>query len=93
MTDGPARVRRDFPERRKLGTPPRRCQTAPACPTFDRHFVLGNSPDTGPRVQGRNKGGRYGYPWLHLRASAAFAIYSVDKEDIALLTFPVEELK
>lgn len=61
--------------------------------TFDRHFVLGNSPDTGPRVKGRNKGGRYGYPWLHLRGDTAFVIYSVAKEDIALLTFPVGRLK
>jgi hypothetical protein len=60
---------------------------------FDRHWILGDAPDTGPREPGRHKGGRYGYPWLHVAADTVHAIYSVHKEDIAHLRFPLARLE
>lgn len=51
---------------------------------FDRHFVLGDEPDTPPRLEGHHKGGRYGYPSYHILGDTLLVIYSISKEDIAV---------
>ncbi len=60
---------------------------------FDRHFVLGDEPNSPPRIPGMHKGGRYGYPYFHVMGEWCFAIYSVAKEDIGICRFPLSELE
>lgn len=60
--------------------------------TFDRHFVLGEEPESEPRMPGLYKHGRYGYPYLHIVGDLAFVIYSINKEDIAVGRFDVTHL-
>ncbi len=60
---------------------------------FDRHYVLGDAPHAGPRIPGRHKGGRYGYPFLHVAGETAWAVYSIEKEDIAVCRFPLSALR
>ena len=59
---------------------------------FDRHFILGDEVNRPPKQRGLGKGGRYGYPYLHLMGQDAFAIYSVAKEDIAVARFNLTDL-
>ena len=59
---------------------------------FDRHFTVGDEPERPPRMPGRGKRGRYGYPYLHVMDGAAFVAYSVAKEDIAVARFPLADL-
>jgi hypothetical protein len=49
---------------------------------FDRHYVLGESHKPTPRLEGRNKGGAYGYPSLDIGHDSLYIIYSTGKEDI-----------
>ena len=56
---------------------------------FDRHYVLGDAGSTGPRLPGHHKGGRYGYPVLHLDEDS---VYSVEKEDVAVCRFRPRDL-
>ena len=44
------------------------------------------------RAKGLGKGGRYGYPYLHLMDDDAFVIYSVGKEDIGIARFKLSDL-
>jgi hypothetical protein len=60
--------------------------------TFDRHFILGERPWTGPRFEGLHKGGYYGYPWLHVEGNRAWAIYSACKEDVAVVAFDLAQI-
>ncbi len=60
---------------------------------FDRHFIVGDEPNAPPRMPGMHKGGRYGYPYLHVMGEWCFAIYSVAKEDIAICRFALSELE
>lgn len=77
---------------------PNRCRTPLVLATsrdgvnFDRHYVLGDEPCVGPRLQGVHKGGRYGYPSYHCCGDTMFVIYSIEKEDIVVCRFPLEEL-
>lgn len=59
---------------------------------FDRHYILGDEPSDPPRMPGIYKIGRYGYPHMEIMDQAAFVIYSVSKEDIALCRFSLSEL-
>ena len=59
---------------------------------FDRHFTVGDEPERPPRMPGRGKRGRYGYPYLHVMDDTAFVAYSVAKEDIAVARFPLADL-
>jgi len=59
---------------------------------FDRHYIIGNEPDRGPRVPGFGKSGRYGYPYLHVAGAYGFVIYSVAKEDIGIGRFKLADL-
>jgi hypothetical protein len=59
---------------------------------FDQHFIIGSEPSKGMRIDGYLKGGRYGYPWLHVDGEEAYVIYSVEKEDIAVGAFNLEKL-
>ncbi len=60
---------------------------------FDRHFVLGNEPDRPPRATGIQKFGRYGYPSWHIMGDTLFVIFSIAKEDIALIRVPLDALR
>ncbi len=44
-------------------------------------------------MPGRHKGGRYGYPFLHVAGETAWAVYSIEKEDIAVCRFPLSALR
>jgi hypothetical protein len=59
---------------------------------FDRHFILGDKPASKPRMPGSHKGGRYGYPYMHIMDDQAFVIYSVNKEDVWMCRFDLNEL-
>jgi hypothetical protein len=59
---------------------------------FDRHFILGDEPASKPRMPGSHKGGRYGYPHMHIMGDQAFVIYSVNKEDVWVCRFDLNEL-
>ena len=56
------------------------------------HFIVGDEPNRPPRAKGLGKGGRYGYPYLHLMDDDAFVIYSVGKEDIGIARFKLQDL-
>ena len=60
---------------------------------FDRHYVLGNESDRPPRAVGIQKFGRYGYPSWHIMDDMLFVIYSIAKEDIALVRVPLGALR
>ena len=59
---------------------------------FGRHYVLGNEPDRPPRAVGIQKFGRYGYPSWHIMDDMLLVIYSVAKEDIAIIRVPLDAL-
>jgi hypothetical protein len=61
--------------------------------TFDRHFILGDEPSQEPRIPGKAKGGRYGYPYLHVMGDEAFVIYTVEKDDVAVGRFPLSAIR
>jgi hypothetical protein len=60
---------------------------------FDKHFILGDDAWRPMRFPGLNKGGRYGYPWLHVDGEFGYMIYSVEKEDIGVGRFRVDDLQ
>jgi hypothetical protein len=60
---------------------------------FDRHFILGDDSWRPMRFPGLNKGGRYGYPWLHIDGEFGYMVYSVEKEDIGIGRFRLEDLR
>ncbi|MEY3812523.1 MAG: hypothetical protein RL495_470 [Verrucomicrobiota bacterium] len=60
--------------------------------TFDRHFILGDEPTEPTRIPGYAKGGRYGYPYLHVMGDEVFAIYSVNKDDVAVGRFKLADI-
>lgn len=59
---------------------------------FERHYVLGDAPASPPRRPGIFKHGRYGYPTYHLADGTLFIMYSVNKEDIAMMRVPLRLL-
>lgn len=59
---------------------------------FDRHYVLGAAPLQDPVTPGFHKYGRYGYPSCHIVGRDMVVIYSISKEDIACVRFPLEVL-
>ncbi len=59
---------------------------------FDRHYLIGNDKDYPLRYPGYAKGGRYGYPYLHIDGEHGYVIYSVNKEDIGIGRFRIEDL-
>jgi hypothetical protein len=59
---------------------------------FDRHFILGAQPNHPPRFPGLHKGGRYGYPAMTIIDEWVVVIYSVAKEDVACIRFPLSVL-
>ena len=59
---------------------------------FDRHYLLGGEESAGSRLPGHHKGGRYGYPVLHLDGDSAYAIHSIEKEDVAVCRFRLRDL-
>lgn len=59
---------------------------------FDRQFILGDESEHPPRVAGRGKRGRYGYPYLHVMENWVFVVYSISKEDIEITRFPLSYL-
>jgi len=61
--------------------------------TFDQHFILGDEPSQEPRIPGKAKGGRYGYPYLHVMGDEAFVIYTVEKDDVAVGSFPLSAIR
>jgi hypothetical protein len=59
---------------------------------FDQHYLLGDEPARPPRHPGHHKGGRYGYPALHIVNDTVYVIYTISKEDVALCRFPLQAL-
>ena len=47
---------------------------------------------SGTSCRDRHKGGRYGYPVLHLDGNSAYAIHSIEKEDVAVCRFRLRDL-
>ena len=60
---------------------------------FDKHYVIGDDVQEKPRYQGSAKGGRYGYPYLHVDGEYGYVIYSIYKEDIGVTRFRLDDLK
>jgi hypothetical protein len=60
--------------------------------TFDRHFILGDEPGIPIRMPGMFKGGRYGYPYLHVVRDTGYVIYSINKEDITIGRFRMGDI-
>lgn len=60
---------------------------------FDRHFIVGDAPDSPPRQPGLFKHGRFGYPYFHNMGPWGFVIYSVSKEDIAVARFRIDQIE
>lgn len=60
---------------------------------FDKHIVLGDEKNRKPRMAGGHKGGRYGYPYMHIAGDYVFVIYSVVKEDIGIARFRLDDLE
>lgn len=60
--------------------------------TFDRHFILGDTPYK-QRRQGRWKGGEYGYPHTLVRDGFLHVIVSRQKEAVEVLRVALSELK
>ena len=59
---------------------------------FDRHYVIGGEPNRPPRAVGIQKFGRYGYPSWHISGDTMYVIYSIAKEDIAMVRVPLDAL-
>lgn len=59
---------------------------------FDRNYVLGDDADFLARLPGMHKYGRYGYPYLCWDDRYGYALYSVNKEDIWVARFHLEDL-
>ncbi len=59
---------------------------------FDQHFLIGSDVEEGPRYQGLWKHGRYGYPYLHVAGEFGYVIYSINKEDIGISRFRMDDL-
>lgn len=59
---------------------------------FAHHNVLGDAVSGKPQQPGFHKHGRYGYPSYHISGDTLFAIYSVHKEDIAVVRCPLSAL-
>lgn len=55
---------------------------------FDRHYLLGAEESAGSRLPGRH----YGYPVLHLDGNSAYAIHSIEKEDVAVCRYRLRDL-
>ena len=60
---------------------------------FDKHYILGDDKWRPMRIPGFAKGGRYGYPWLHTDGDYGYMIYSIEKEDIGVGRFRLEDLE
>lgn len=60
---------------------------------FDQHYLIGDAPWKEARISGRWKYGRYGYPYLLVKGDQAYAIYSINKEDIAVSRFSLNAIK
>ena len=60
------------------------CSTATTCSAGDE--------SAGSRLPGHHKGDRYGYPVLHLDGDSAYAIHSIEKEDVAVCRFRLRDL-
>jgi hypothetical protein len=60
--------------------------------TFDRQFIIGDEPAESTRIPGYAKGGRYGYPYLHVMGDEVFAIYSRNKDDIFVGRFKLADI-
>lgn len=72
---------------------------------FDRHYVIGDDQEESgqipsgtdelrgaPRIPGKAKVGRYGYPYFHAMGEYGFVIYSKYKEDICVCRFRLSAL-
>ncbi len=59
---------------------------------FDQHFLIGDDAEGKARYEGLYKHGRYGYPYLHVDGEFGYVIYSVNKEDICVSRFRLEDL-
>jgi hypothetical protein len=57
--------------------------------SFDRHYVLGDSKMTKPRMPGNDKGGAYGYPTCDIANDNMYIVYSRAKEDIYFMSLPL----
>jgi hypothetical protein len=60
---------------------------------FDHHYILGDAPVLQPAIPGHHKYGRYGYPSYHFMGDVLMVIYSVNKEDIACTSVPLDRLQ
>ncbi len=60
---------------------------------FDQHFLIGDDREAGPCFPGLWKHGRYGYPYLHVEGEFGYVIYSINKEDVGISRFPMNDLK
>jgi hypothetical protein len=50
--------------------------------SFDRHYILGDSTASKPRMPGGDKGGAYGYPTCDIADGKMYIVFSRAKEDI-----------
>jgi len=59
---------------------------------FDRHYILGQSPASKPRIPGMAKGGAYGYPTCYIADGKMYIVYSRGKEDIYFMKLDLSVL-
>ncbi|MCG8311364.1 MAG: exo-alpha-sialidase [Cytophagales bacterium] len=59
---------------------------------YNEHFILGDEAATTARISGRWKYGRYGYPSYLVKGEVIYVVYSVNKEDIRMVKFPLSQL-
>jgi BNR repeat-like domain len=59
---------------------------------FDRHYILGESLASRPRMPGMAKGGAYGYPTCDIAGGKMYIIYSRGKEDIFFMKLDLKML-
>jgi BNR repeat-like domain len=59
---------------------------------FDRHFILGESLDSKPRIPGMAKGGAYGYPSCDIAGDKMYIFYSRGKEDMYFMKLDLKML-
>jgi hypothetical protein len=60
--------------------------------SFDRHYILGDSTASKPRMPGKAKGGAYGYPTCDIAGDKMYIAYSRAKEDIYFMKLDLKLL-
>jgi hypothetical protein len=86
----------DFDGELYLPRDPLTLSISPDGETFERVFAVRAGAGKGPRfpgVTGRTRGTAFGYPSMIVRDGMVYVLYSINKEDMALSSFPLDSIK